>query len=522
MFKKILGLLGLVLLASSSYAQVGLSPGKYEVPFNTIDLTANAGISTAYALAVGTNGTNTITWQTIFSAAPTTITTILEGSTNCSSYSTVDTSTSTAGEIRVVSGSYKCIRFNNTAVTGGAGKTLSVNVVYASGSGNSSNLSNKITLNSSSIPATYGADFIVNGTFTGSATGWTLGGGGGTPDWAYNVNNVTHANGGGTSSLQPSTPLPIVAGKVYLIEFTLSSATAGTLVVFVGGTNCTQTITATNGSFNAICTAINTNNLLFTPSNTLVATIDTISIKSLDTLPQAAFNYQDGTNGTAGWLYARSYNLGLGSYTNYYGDNTGNNYFNTYLGFNAGGRGYKNVGNTFVGTDSGLFISSGTANTVLGYAAARLVSGNSSNNTILGSSAGTPTAIINGNTLVGTNTGNLLVGDNNTCIGSNSCSTGVLSNLTVVGRDIDPTVANTAIIGNASTTDIWFGSAAGASALANTHQKGLVIEATAFGSLGTPSNGTFYYCNDCTVAATCAGGGTGALAKRLNGTWVCN
>jgi hypothetical protein len=45
---------------------------------------------------------------------------------------------------------------------------------------------------------------------------------------------------------------------------------------------------------------------------------------------------------------------------------------------------------------------------------------------------------------------------------------------------------------------------------------------TAFANLGTPVNGTFYYCNDCTVANPCAGGGTGALAKRLNGVWVCN
>lgn len=35
-------------------------------------------------------------------------------------------------------------------------------------------------------------------------------------------------------------------------------------------------------------------------------------------------------------------------------------------------------------------------------------------------------------------------------------------------------------------------------------------------------NGVVLYCSDCTVAATCAGSGTGALAKRLNGAWVCN
>jgi hypothetical protein len=44
----------------------------------------------------------------------------------------------------------------------------------------------------------------------------------------------------------------------------------------------------------------------------------------------------------------------------------------------------------------------------------------------------------------------------------------------------------------------------------------------AFASLGTPIDGTFNYCNDCTIANPCASGGTGALAKRLNGVWVCN
>lgn len=43
-----------------------------------------------------------------------------------------------------------------------------------------------------------------------------------------------------------------------------------------------------------------------------------------------------------------------------------------------------------------------------------------------------------------------------------------------------------------------------------------------FATLGAPANGTVVYCSDCTIAAPCAGGGTGALAKRLNGAWVCN
>jgi len=50
----------------------------------------------------------------------------------------------------------------------------------------------------------------------------------------------------------------------------------------------------------------------------------------------------------------------------------------------------------------------------------------------------------------------------------------------------------------------------------------LIIAPTNFVNLGTPNNGTLYYCPDCTITNPCAGAGTGALAKRLNGVWVCN
>lgn len=46
--------------------------------------------------------------------------------------------------------------------------------------------------------------------------------------------------------------------------------------------------------------------------------------------------------------------------------------------------------------------------------------------------------------------------------------------------------------------------------------------ATTFAALATPANGSFMYCSDCTIANPCAGSGTGAFAKRLNGVWVCN
>lgn len=43
-----------------------------------------------------------------------------------------------------------------------------------------------------------------------------------------------------------------------------------------------------------------------------------------------------------------------------------------------------------------------------------------------------------------------------------------------------------------------------------------------FANLGAAPNGCLIYCADCTFANPCAGGGTGAYAKRLNGAWRCD
>lgn len=130
MLKKLLTL-GLVLLATSSFAQLGTHAGYTETPWSSRDLTTALGTSSSYSLAVGNQGYVYITWQTSFSAAPAAITITLEGSTDCTNFATIDTSTSVNGEIRPVSGVYKCIRFNNSSVTTGAGKNLTTSFFYS-------------------------------------------------------------------------------------------------------------------------------------------------------------------------------------------------------------------------------------------------------------------------------------------------------------------------------------------------------------------------------------------------------
>lgn len=62
----------------------------------------------------------------------------------------------------------------------------------------------------------------------------------------------------------------------------------------------------------------------------------------------------------------------------------------------------------------------------------------------------------------------------------------------------------------------------GASGFGTLYSGGVRLEGVLQANLGSPSNGTVVYCSDCTIANPCASGGTGAIAKRLNGVWVCN
>lgn len=50
----------------------------------------------------------------------------------------------------------------------------------------------------------------------------------------------------------------------------------------------------------------------------------------------------------------------------------------------------------------------------------------------------------------------------------------------------------------------------------------LKLGSRTYSNLGSPGNGTAYYCSDCQQTSTCGGSGSGAFAKRINGAWSCN
>lgn len=111
----------------------------------------------------------------------------------------------------------------------------------------------------------------------------------------------------------------------------------------------------------------------------------------------------------------------------------------------------------------------------------------------------------------------------------------VVKSCKIIGNTIQNTGApgmTTAIGGNADMTDLYIEgnhiigiatriSMTGTLTLRQILDTGSLSIST-FAALGAPANGQFRYCSDCTIANPCAGGGTGALAKRLNGAWVCN
>lgn len=56
---------------------------------------------------------------------------------------------------------------------------------------------------------------------------------------------------------------------------------------------------------------------------------------------------------------------------------------------------------------------------------------------------------------------------------------------------------------------------------------GITLAGVVYANLGTPADGTLFYCSDCKpttafVDSTCTNTGTGSLAIRLNGAWKCN
>lgn len=117
-----------------------------------------------------------------------------------------------------------------------------------------------------------GTEKLSNGTFTGSATGWTLEAG-----WTYGANAVSHS---GASDTVSQTDLDVLPGRIYKLVYTISAIT-GTSGIYptLGGVNGTTRTTA--GIYTEYIRCGSTDRkLAFTAGASFSVTLDTVSLKS--------------------------------------------------------------------------------------------------------------------------------------------------------------------------------------------------------------------------------------------------
>ena len=204
--------------------------------------------------------------------------TMLLGSAFYDSVTSTTTNTQTGNRIRFYT------NYNHVMLSGNQGKlygtdgryltSLFANTSLTSGAANVQSYASYTT-------AALGADLITNGSFTGSATGWSLGSG-----WTYSANTAVKS-AAGVGSLSQNIP-NMIAGRYYAVTFTVSALTAGSFNVVINGGTGGAVITA-NGTYTQGILAylnganyglVDTLDLDFEPTDTTARfTIDNVSMK---------------------------------------------------------------------------------------------------------------------------------------------------------------------------------------------------------------------------------------------------
>ena len=249
--------------------------------------------------------------------------------------------------------------------------------------------------------ATYGTDLVTNGSFTGSATGWTLGGGA-----VYGTNNVTLISG---STVEQS--VSVVAGTLYQIEWTdtaggtisvalgtASDVTAGSAVALVAPSTGTVTLRLTFTGAGSVDDITARPVIPSAPATTVGGVeVRRPNSTSLGIGTSAQFSLTTGNYNVATGFYAQqslttgNYNVATGSYAQYslttgsynvatgsyaqYSLTTGS--YNVATGYQAQfslTTGSNNVATGFYAQQS---LTTGTYNVATGYQAQRsLTTGN--------------------------------------------------------------------------------------------------------------------------------------------------
>src|SRR5258705_4434984 len=124
--KKVLILLSFLLFSSPVFSQ---STASFGVTYSVLSADAGGAGTNSTCYIVPTSAAPLITWSYSFSSAPASVTMQLQGSdTNCSgTFISVDSGTSTTGEIRFLIGAPKAIRIQINAKSGGGTTTATFN-----------------------------------------------------------------------------------------------------------------------------------------------------------------------------------------------------------------------------------------------------------------------------------------------------------------------------------------------------------------------------------------------------------
>ncbi|HVE80923.1 MAG TPA: hypothetical protein VNA68_02170, partial [Candidatus Dormibacteraeota bacterium] len=307
-------------------------------------------------------------------------------------------------------------------------------------------------LQSINSEATLGSEKVTNGTFTGNATGWTLGTG-----WAYNSNNATKT-AGTASDIEQN--ISASAGETYRVAFTISNRTAGCLTPEVGGVSG-QNICANSTTQTQVITATTTGNLKLKADSAFDGTIDNVSVMKL-TASNSVLTVKNSDASTG--LEIRS------------GGTPGLN--NTFIGLRAGQSTTEGDNNTALGVSALRNLTSGIWNVAIG------------SNALQNTTTGFWNVAVGGDALASNTTGAY-----NTAIGTNAMwrnTTGV--NNTALGEDaliFNTTGNNNTAIGSDaldSNTTGEYNTAIGSDAL-DSNTTGEYNAAVGLGALGSNTTG---------------------------------
>lgn len=199
---------------------------------------------------------------------------------------------------------------------------------------------------------------VANGTFTGSASSWTLNSG-----WAYSSNSVSHSSNG--TGVLTQTMSSIVKGKFYKLTFTISGWTVGSVTPVCGGN--TLTARSADGTYTEYFLNSNASAVIsFTPTNTARFTIDNVSVVELS---GGAVN--TGTLNAQGLNIATSAsNSGPGTTRHITLSNNGaNTYIDAYFGSTlSGALGWTSSAmNLYAGSSGINFYKTPTSPQLIGY-----------------------------------------------------------------------------------------------------------------------------------------------------------